>query len=101
LDEGDRQAPEGFYSVTPQQLVLTGRHARSLDLGYPNAFDRSLGRTGSHILVHGGCRSTGCFAMTDPIMERVYAVAECPSSDALRQVEASAKGGSGSVAVLA
>jgi murein L,D-transpeptidase YafK len=76
LYEGDRQAPEGFYSVTPQQLVLSGRHARSLDLGYPNAFDRSLGRTGSHILVHGGCRSTGCFAMTDPIMERVYAVAE-------------------------
>lgn len=76
LYEGDRQAPEGFYSVTPRQLVLSGRHARSLDLGYPNAFDRSLGRTGSHILVHGGCGSTGCFAMTDPIMERVYSVAE-------------------------
>ncbi len=76
LYEGDRQAPEGFYSVGPQQLVLSGRHIRSLDLGYPNAFDRSLGRTGSHILLHGGCRSTGCFAMTDPVMERVYALAE-------------------------
>jgi hypothetical protein len=76
LYEGDRQAPEGFYSVGPQQLVLSGRHARSLDLGYPNAFDGSLGRTGSHILLHGGCQSTGCFAMTDPVMERVYALAE-------------------------
>jgi murein L,D-transpeptidase YafK len=76
LYEGDRQAPEGFYSVSPQQLVLSGRHARSLDLGYPNAFDRSLARTGSHILVHGGCGSTGCFAMTDPIMERIYTAAE-------------------------
>jgi len=76
LYEGDRQAPEGFYSVGPEQLILTGRHVRSLDLGYPNAFDRSLGRTGSHILLHGGCRSTGCFAMTDPVMERIYALAE-------------------------
>jgi hypothetical protein len=58
------------------KLVLSGRHIRSLDLGYPNAFDRSLGRTGSHILLHGGCRSTGCFAMTDLVMERVYALAE-------------------------
>jgi len=76
LYEGDRQSPEGFYSVSPQQLVLTGRHIRSLDLGYPNAVDRSLARTGSHILLHGGCRSTGCFAMTDAIMERIYALAE-------------------------
>jgi murein L,D-transpeptidase YafK len=76
LHEGDRQAPEGFYSVGPHQLVLSGRRIRSLDVGYPNAFDRSLGRTGSHILMHGGCRSTGCFAMTDPVMERVYALAE-------------------------
>jgi murein L,D-transpeptidase YafK len=76
LYEGDRQAPEGFYNVGPQQLILTGRHVRSLDLGYPNAFDRSLARTGSHILLHGGCRSTGCFAMTDPVMERIYTAAE-------------------------
>jgi len=76
LYEGDRQAPEGFYSVGLQQLILTGRHVRSLDLGYPNAVDRSLARTGSHILLHGGCRSTGCFAMTDAIMERIYALAE-------------------------
>jgi murein L,D-transpeptidase YafK len=76
LYEGDRQAPEGFYSIGPQQLILTGRHVRSLDLGYPNAFDRSLERTGSHILLHGGCGSTGCFAMTDPPMDRIYALAE-------------------------
>jgi len=62
LYEGDRQAPEGFYSVGLQQLIVAGRHVRSLNLGYPNAVDRSLARTGSHILLHGGCRSTGCFA---------------------------------------
>ncbi len=76
LHEGDRQAPEGFYSIGLSQLVVAGAHARSLDIGFPNAFDRSLGRTGSHILLHGGCRSTGCFAMTDAVMDRIYALAE-------------------------
>lgn len=76
LYEGDRQSPEGFYSVGPRQLVLSGRHPRAIDIGFPNAFDRSLARTGSHILLHGGCRSIGCFAMTDGIMDRIYALAE-------------------------
>ena len=70
--EGDRQAPEGFYSVAVDQLRVVGRHPRSLNIGYPNAFDRALRRTGSYILVHGGCASVGCFAMTDPIMEEIY-----------------------------
>jgi murein L,D-transpeptidase YafK len=76
FQEGDRQAPEGFYTIGPRQLVLTGRHAHSLDIGFPNAFDRSLDRTGSHILLHGGCRSVGCFAMTDAVMDNLYALAE-------------------------
>ena len=65
--EGDRQAPEGFYFVGVQQLHLIGRHPRSLNIGFPNAFDRASGRSGSYILVHGGCTSVGCFAMTDPV----------------------------------
>jgi murein L,D-transpeptidase YafK len=74
--EGDRQAPEGFYSVGASQLHHIGRHPRSLNIGFPNAVDRSLGRTGSYILVHGGCTSIGCFAMTDAIMEEIYGLAE-------------------------
>jgi murein L,D-transpeptidase YafK len=74
--EGDRQAPEGFYSVGIPQLHLVGRHPRSLNIGFPNAFDRASERTGSHILVHGGCTSVGCFAMTDPVMEQIYTVSE-------------------------
>jgi len=74
--EGDRQAPEGFYSVDVQQLHLIGRHPRSLNIGFPNTFDRAAGRSGSYILVHGGCTSVGCFAMTDAIMEEIYAVSE-------------------------
>jgi murein L,D-transpeptidase YafK len=76
MREGDRQAPEGFYSVGLKQLYPTGRRPRSFDIGYPNTFDRSLARTGSYILVHGGCSSTGCFAMTDPVMDEIYALSE-------------------------
>lgn len=76
LREGDRQAPEGLYSVGLKQLYPKGRRPRSFDIGYPNTFDRSLARTGSYILVHGGCSSTGCFAMTDPVMDEIYALSE-------------------------
>jgi murein L,D-transpeptidase YafK len=74
--EGDRQAPEGFYAVDLDHIGAASRHPRAIDIGFPNSLDRYLGRTGSHILVHGGCRSIGCFAMTDPVMEQIYAVAE-------------------------
>jgi murein L,D-transpeptidase YafK len=70
--EGDKQTPEGFYTVTSRQLHRAGRWRRALNLGFPNAFDQSQARSGSYILVHGGCSSTGCFAMTDPVMAEVY-----------------------------
>ena len=74
--EGDRQAPEGFYTVRAGQMRQLGRHPRSFNIGFPNALDRSLGRTGSYILVHGGCRSIGCFAMTDRAMDEIYELAD-------------------------
>ena len=60
LREGDRQAPEGFYRVARAQLNPTSRHHLSFNLGFPNAYDRQLGRTGSALMVHGGCTSIGC-----------------------------------------
>jgi murein L,D-transpeptidase YafK len=76
LHEGDRQSPEGLYSVGQKQIHRRGRWPRSLNLGFPNALDRSYARTGSLILVHGGCTSTGCYAMTSPVMEEIYGLAE-------------------------
>src|SRR5262245_41649609 len=76
LHEGDKQAPEGFYAVGLNQIHRRGRWPRSLNIGYPNALDRAFARTGSLILVHGGCTSTGCFAMTNPVMAEIYALAE-------------------------
>jgi murein L,D-transpeptidase YafK len=76
MSEGDKQSPEGFYSIGRSQLHKKGRWPRSLDIGFPNTLDRAHERTGSYILVHGGCTTTGCYAMTNPVMEEIYALSE-------------------------
>lgn len=70
--EGDMQAPEGFYAVEKHALNPRSSFHLSFNIGYPNAHDRSLGRTGSFIMVHGGDCSIGCFAMTDAGIEEIY-----------------------------
>ncbi len=72
LREGDKQAPEGFYTVTKRQLYHAGRWPRSLLLNFPNVYDQAEARTGSDILIHGGCTSVGCFAMTNPVSDEVH-----------------------------
>jgi murein L,D-transpeptidase YafK len=72
--EGDRQAPEGFYTVRPAQMNPNSQYHLAFNIGYPNAFDRANGRTGSHLMVHGACSSSGCYSMTDPQMEEIYAL---------------------------
>ena len=74
--EGDFQAPEGFYTVVPERLHPHSDFHLAFNLGYPNEFDRSMDRTGSNIMIHGGCASNGCFAMTDYYMEQIYLLAE-------------------------
>ena len=72
LREGDSQAPEGFYTADAKALNPASRFHRSFNLGFPNVFDRAHGRTGSFIMVHGGCASIGCFAMTDPVVDEIW-----------------------------
>lgn len=72
LHEGDKQNPEGFYTIRRRQLHLVGRWPRALNVGFPNPYDRANGRTGSYILLHGGCSSVGCFAMTNAVMEEIF-----------------------------
>ena len=72
LKEGDRQAPEGFYTVAwPQTHREGARWPVSLDLGFPNSFDKLSAHNGSAILIHGGCASIGCFAMTNPVNDEL------------------------------
>jgi murein L,D-transpeptidase YafK len=76
LPEGDMQSPEGFYFVTPNQMNPSSAFHLSFNLGFPNACDRAHGRTGSDLMVHGRCASTGCYAMTDPGIEKIYALVD-------------------------
>jgi murein L,D-transpeptidase YafK len=73
--EGDRQAPEGFYTVTPALMNPNSSFHLAFNTGFPNAFDRAHNRTGSHLMVHGDCSSRGCFAMTDQQVEEIFALA--------------------------
>jgi murein L,D-transpeptidase YafK len=76
IAQGDYQAPEGFYNITPGQMNPNSSQYLAFNIGYPNAFDRSLGRTGSFLMVHGGCNSVGCYAMTDYQMEEIYGLVD-------------------------
>ena len=73
--EGDKQAPEGFYFVNRGLLNPRSSYYLSFNLGFPNRFDRSHGRTGTHLMVHGACSSAGCYAMEDDQIAEIYAVA--------------------------
>jgi len=75
IREGDRQAPEGFYTITPAQMNPNSAYYLSFNMGYPNAYDKAWGRTGSQLMVHGDCSSRGCYAMTDDQIGEIYALA--------------------------
>lgn len=72
LRQGDHQAPEGFYTVGAGQLNANSRWHRSFNLGFPNAFDRAHGRTGDFLMVHGGCSSVGCYAVTNAAVDEIW-----------------------------
>ena len=76
IREGDKQSPEGFYTVGISQLNPHSNYHLSFNLGFPNEYDRSRKRTGSVLMVHGRCSSAGCYAMMDYRMEEIYAIVE-------------------------
>lgn len=72
---GDKQSPEGFYQVSRGQMNPNSKFHLSFNLGFPNKFDKSKGRTGEYLMVHGDCKSLGCYAMTDALIEEIYILA--------------------------
>jgi len=72
---GDRQAPEGFYTITPGLMNPDSSQYLAINTGFPNAYDRANGRTGAFLMIHGGCSSSGCYAMTDEQIAEIYALA--------------------------
>src|SRR3954471_12955058 len=73
--QGDRQTPEGFYTIMPKQMNPNSAYYLSFNIGYPNAYDRAHGGSGAHLMVHGTCSSAGCYAMTDQQIAEIYALA--------------------------
>ena len=75
ISQGDRQSPEGFYTVNAAQMNPNSNYYLSFNVGFPNSYDRAYGRTGSSVMVHGNCKSAGCYAMTDGLIEEIYGIA--------------------------
>jgi len=74
--EGDFQSPEGFYATTLDHLNPNSRYHLSFNMGFPNRFDQYHGRTGSFLMIHGGCESEGCYAIENNNIEEVYTLIE-------------------------
>jgi murein L,D-transpeptidase YafK len=75
VKEGDRQAPEGFYPITPALMNPNSNYYLAINTGFPNAYDRANGHTGAFLMIHGDCSSSGCYAMTDEQIAEIYALA--------------------------
>lgn len=86
LREGDKQTPEGFYTITRSQIRHLGRWRSAINVGFPNAYDTANNRDGSYILMHGGCSSVGCFAMTNPVIGEVYGLVKAAIGNGQRHV---------------
>jgi murein L,D-transpeptidase YafK len=76
IAEGDRQAPEGFYEISASQMNPWSQYHLSFNIGFPNGYDRAHRRTGSNLMIHGNCKSEGCYALTDPAIEEIYLLTE-------------------------
>ncbi|MDL2406351.1 murein L,D-transpeptidase family protein [Rhizobium calliandrae] len=75
VKEGDRQAPEGFYMLTPANLNPNSKYYLAINTGFPNRYDAANGRTGANLMIHGACSSSGCYSMTDQEVLEIYAFA--------------------------
>jgi len=75
FQQGDRQAPEGFYAISPDLMNPNSTAYLAINTGFPNAYDRANGRTGQFLMIHGDCSSAGCYAMTDEQIAEIYALA--------------------------
>ncbi|MFO8085228.1 MAG: murein L,D-transpeptidase family protein [Desulfobacterales bacterium] len=76
LMEGDKRAPEGFYWVSASDMNPNSNFHLSFNVGYPNSYDKAHGYTGGAIMVHGRCKSWGCYALSDTDVEEVYVLVE-------------------------
>src|ERR1700726_703028 len=75
VKEGDRQAPEGFYPISPGLMNPNSSYYLAINIGFPNTFDKANGYSGAFLMIHGDCSSRGCYAMTDEQIGEIYSLA--------------------------
>jgi murein L,D-transpeptidase YafK len=73
--QGDRQAPEGFYSISPGLMNPNSNYYLAINIGFPNAYDKANNYSGAFLMIHGDCSSAGCYAMTDEHIGEIYSLA--------------------------
>ncbi|ATA20656.1 murein L,D-transpeptidase YafK [Gibbsiella quercinecans] len=73
---GDFKSPEGFYSVDVRHLKPDSKYYRAINIGFPNDYDRAQGYSGAYLMIHGECKSIGCYAMTNDYMDEIYRYVE-------------------------
>lgn len=79
LKYGDCQVPEGIYPI--ESLNPNSSYHLSLRVGYPNDFDRKMGKLdgrdnlGGDIMIHGNSVSVGCIAIGDEASEDLFVLA--------------------------
>lgn len=90
--EGDRRTPLGIYWIT-QAVTAPMRDPRlgaaALKINYPNAWDRSQGRTGSGLYIHGvpgevlsraPLSTDGCVALSNPDILELHRLVQVGST---------------------
>jgi len=76
LKNGDKQIPEGIYSV--EYLNPNSKFYLSMKINYPNDFDREKARLdgrvdlGGDIFIHGKDKTTGCIPVGDEAMAEIF-----------------------------
>ena len=80
LQNGDHQVPEGVYQIV--EFNPNSRFDLSLELNYPNAFDRYHARLdrrrdlGGDIFIHGHHASIGCIAIGNNAIQQLFVLAD-------------------------
>jgi murein L,D-transpeptidase YafK len=78
--EGDRQIPEGIYSIG--YLNPHSKFHLSININYPNSFDKKMAKEeqrtnlGSAIMIHGNSVTVGCIPIGDKKIEELYFLVE-------------------------
>ncbi|OGK13141.1 MAG: hypothetical protein A2W80_11665 [Candidatus Riflebacteria bacterium GWC2_50_8] len=79
LQEGDRQVPEGIYTI--ESMNPNSLYHLSMKISYPNEFDKKNAQSenrqnlGGDIMIHGNQVSIGCIALGDEASEDLFILA--------------------------